>query len=32
LKYKPEKAEDLDLEVLTYALSLEIKKYRGKKF
>jgi len=26
LKYKSEKAENLDLEVLTYALSFEIKK------
>jgi hypothetical protein len=32
LKYKPEEAENLDLEVLTYALSFEIKKYGGKKF
>jgi hypothetical protein len=32
LKYKPEKAENLDLEVLTYALSFEIKNIGVKNF
>jgi hypothetical protein len=32
LKYKPEKAENLDLEVLTYALAFEIKNIGVKNF